>query len=141
MPEWLPLIFAVFAAIPGLLALRKDWRFGKPDALKRYEELVNNLTARVDQLNSLASIQATKLEAQTAKIEAQAAKIEAQAAKIEAQAAKIEAQAMTISKLTDTVNAQGQELNDFRVGVVILITQLSELNVEPKWKPKEKVMK
>jgi soluble cytochrome b562 len=86
----------------------------------------------------VASLQATQIEAKTAKIEAQAAKIEALTSKIEAQAAKIEAQAVTISKLTETVTAQGLELADFRHGVTILITQLAEMNVEPRWQPRKR---
>src|SRR5512139_2438397 len=80
--EHLPLILAVAAAITSALVFIKDWRFGKPDALKRYQELANDLTSRVDHLNDVISIQATKIEAQTAKLEAQATKIEAQASKI-----------------------------------------------------------
>jgi soluble cytochrome b562 len=118
--------------------LLKDWRFGKPDALKRYQELADSLSAKVDHLNDIISIQATKIEAQTAKLEAQAAKIEAQAAKIEAQAAKIEAQALVIADLTNVVKDQGRELEDFRNGVIILINQIRDLNAEPNWMPRGK---
>jgi len=136
--DYIPIILAIAAAITSAFVLLKDWRFGKPDALKRYQELADSLSARVDHLNDIISIQATKIEAQTAKLEAQAAKIEAQAAKIEAQAAKIEAQSFTIAELTSTVRDQGHELEDFRNGVIILINQIRDMNAEPNWMPKSK---
>ena len=136
--DYIPIILAIAAAITSAFVLLKDWRYGRPDALKRYQELANDLTARVDHLNDVISIQATKMEAQAAKIEAQAAKIEAQAAKIEAQASKIEAQALTIAELTNVVKDQGRELEDFRNGVIVLIDQIRDLNAEPNWMPRSK---
>ena len=136
--DYIPIILAIAAAVTSAFVLLKDWRYGKPDALKRYQELADSLSAKVDHLNDIISIQATKIEAQTAKLEAQAAKIEAQAAKIEAQAAKIEAQALVIADLTNVVKDQGRELEDFRSGVIILINQIRDLNAEPNWTPRGK---
>lgn len=101
--SWIPYIFSALSLLLVLAAQIKDWRFGKPDALDKYEDVVNKLTLRID-----------KLEQDNERLEAESA-----------------ANRKRIRELDE-------ELEDYRLGVVILITQMETVNIVPKWKPRAK---
>lgn len=85
MPDWMPIIVALVSVVISIFVAAREYRFGKPDALKKYEELVDSLLERVEDVEL--------------------------------------------------------ELESYRLGVMILIGQLQEIGVQPKWKPGEKMPK
>ena len=86
MPEYVPIITALVAVFISIFAARREWRFGRPDALQKYEKLVDELvTSNADLIKRVDSLEA--------------------------------------------------ELEDYRIGVVILITQMEAVGIQPKWKP------
>ena len=101
--DWVPIVLSVIATIASVAAGGREYRFGKPDALAKYEGVVSDLLARVE-----------KLEADNDRLEAESA-----------------ANKKRIRELDD-------ELEDYRLGVVILITQMETVNIVPKWKPRAK---
>lgn len=101
--DWIPIILSIVATITSVAVVAREWRFGKPDALAKYEGVVRELLERVD-----------KLEADNERLEAESA-----------------ANRKRIRELDE-------ELEDYRLGVVILITQMETVNIVPKWKPRAK---
>lgn len=103
MPEWMPLIVSVVAVMVSVFVALREYRFGKPDALAKYESVVHELLERVD-----------RLEADNQRLETESA-----------------ANKKRIRELDE-------ELEDYRLGVVILITQMEGAGLSPKWRPKAK---
>lgn len=69
MADWIPIVLAILAAIPGLLVLSKDWRFGKPDALQKYEVLVSDLRVKNDALECRLDVLEHAVKEQEAELE------------------------------------------------------------------------
>lgn len=67
--EWIPIALALIASIPGLLVLRKEIKYGRPDVLARYEELVTDLRAKNDALISRLDKLELDLKAQSNELE------------------------------------------------------------------------
>lgn len=101
--DLIPVILSVIAMGVSIAAAVREFRFGKPDALAKYEGVVRELLERVD-----------KLESDNERLEAESA-----------------ANRKRIRELDE-------ELEDYRLGVVILITQMETVNIVPKWKPRAK---
>lgn len=110
MPEYVPIITAMVAVFISIFAARREWRFGRPDALQKYEKLVDELvTSNADLIKRVEC-----LEVDNRRIEEENA-----------------ANKRRIRELDE-------ELEDYRLGVVILITQMESANLAPKWKPRAK---
>lgn len=103
MAEWIPIIVSVVAVFVSVFAAAREYRFGKPDALAKYEAVVTDLLERVE-----------RLEADNNRLEVENA-----------------ANKRRIRELDD-------ELEDYRLGVVILVTQMEGAGLSPKWRPREK---
>lgn len=94
--DWIPIILSIVATIASVAAVAREWRFGKPDALAKYEDVVSDLLKRIDALETESAANRKR------------------------------------------IRELDEELEDYRLGVVILITQMETVNIVPKWKPKPK---
>ena len=121
----LPILLAVIAASPGLVALlrgRKKEQADVAEAITRAAgELVEDYQKKLDRIEK-------KLEDQAELIRCQERKIEAQGDRLARQNIKIEEQAGRIRSLE-------LERDEILTGVMMLCTQIHDLGHDPVWEP------
>lgn len=93
-----------------LAAVRKDNTEGDSSAAKAVELLLGPLNARIDTLSSDLS---------TANI-------------------KIATLTVAVGERDTKISAQQNELDEFRAGFSILLAQMREAKIEPRWQPRPK---
>ena len=123
--EALPLLLAVIAAIPGILALLRGRNKEKADvatAITRAAgELLDEYRTKIDEIEATVTEQAEKIRSQDRKIAQQSGELAFQ--KFE-----LEGQAVRIKDLED-------ERDEIMEGVSALCTQIRNLGHEPVWEP------
>jgi chromosome segregation ATPase len=128
----LPIVLAIIAASPGVIALFRGRSKEKADVAKAITEaageLIEDYQNRLERLEKLVGEQAEKILCQEAKISRQARQIDIQADRIREQADKIRGQA-------DRIQALEAERDEFSQGVLSLCAQIRELGYEPVWEP------
>jgi hypothetical protein len=121
----LPIVLAVIAASPGLVALfrgRKKEQADVAEAITRAAgELVEDYQKKLERIEK-------KLEDQAELIRCQERKIESQADKLARQGIKIDEQAARIRDLE-------LERDEVLTGVMMLCTQIHDLGHDPVWEP------
>jgi hypothetical protein len=121
----LPILLAVIAASPGLVALLRGRRKEQADVAEAITraagELVEDYQKKLDRIEK-------KLEDQAELIRCQERKIEAQGDRLARQNIKIEEQAGRIRSLE-------LERDEILTGVMMLCTQIHDLGHDPVWEP------
>jgi hypothetical protein len=135
----LPIVLAIIAASPGIVALFKGRSKEKADVAKAITEaageLVEDLQNKIDRAErkcqeDIARLQQA-LDEQAQQISCQELKIKKQTRQIEIQADRIREQEAEISGQADRI----QVLEEERKGSLALCTQIRELGHEPVWEP------
>ena len=123
--EALPLLLAVIAAIPGILALLKGRSKERADAAATITgsalELLEEYKTQVEEIEKTVEQQAEKIRSQDRKIAQQDGELALQKFELEKQAASIE--------------LLKEERDEIMKGVTALCTQIRNLGHEPVWEP------
>jgi len=114
----LPVVLAIIAASPGVVALFKGRRKEKADVAEAITraagELVEDYQQRLERLERI---------------------VEEQAITIDGQAKQIKRQSQTIGEQADRINTLELERDKILTGVLALCQQIHELGQDPVWRP------
>lgn len=121
----LPIVLAVIAASPGLVALLRGRKKEKADVAEAITRAAGELVEDYQK----------KLERIEKKLEEQAELIRCQERKIDSQAEKLARQGIKIDEQSDRIRDLELERDSILEGVMMLCTQINELGHAPVWEP------
>lgn len=119
MSEWIPIIVAALAALPGLLALRSNDR---------------KLAAEAKAIET--EVYERALKASHGESEKMQARIDRYGVEIEKMQARMDESDQERAALRARVKALENELEEYKFGVGLLIGQLVSARMEPTWRPR-----
>jgi beta-phosphoglucomutase-like phosphatase (HAD superfamily) len=136
----LPIVLAIIAATPGIVALFKGRSKEKADAAKIITEsardLLGEYRVKVDELEEEYLAKIAAIENTVAQ---QAEKIQVQGRLIAQQAEEIDSQRLELGQQEARINVLEKERDEIMEGVQALCTQIRNLGHAPVWEPRKKI--